>query len=148
MSSISGHGIAVEARGGWDVRIAKRPPQAPETTYATLHAATFALPASFGDYGDGAVELMSPNDVFVALVEFDPAATATALFSARGFPAPLTGGDIRRGGVQRALGEMAGVQRFFSAAGRAWCLYVVVGSFRARERLVRRANQLVAGIRV
>lgn len=145
---IVGHGIAADVQRGWDIRISRRPATAPESTHPVLHAATFPLPAEFGDYGDGAVHLMKPDDVFVALVEFDPAATRTALFAARGFPPPLVAADVRRGALQRAIGEQAGAQRFFSVKDRAWCLYVVVGSYGRRERLVARANQMVAGITI
>ena len=148
MSTVTGHGIAVAAGAGWDVRIFRRPPAPPESTHAVLHAATFALPATIGDYGDGAVDLMSAHDVFVALVEFDPSSTSSALFASRGFPPPFVADDIQRGAVQRAIGEQAGVQRFFSAKGRAWCLYVVVGSYQARASLVDRANGLIAAIKV
>ena len=145
---IAAHGLAVRPPRGWDVRIFRRPPNPPESTYALLHAATFALPGDVDDYGDGGVQLMSGRDVFVALVEFDPAAVATALFARRGFPSRISANEIRPTGVQRQIAEQAGVQRFFSAGGRAWCLYVVVGSYADRRALVPRANELIGAIEV
>lgn len=146
--AIAAHGITVFADPAWDVRIRRRPPVPPESTHAVMHAGTFALPAVIGDYGDGGLHLMGTGDVFVALVEFDPASTATALFARRGFPAPLVGDDLRRTGLQHAIGDQAGAQRFFSVNGRAWCLYVVVGSFRGRHHLAGVANALIGGIEV
>jgi len=146
--AVSAQGIAVASIQGWDVRIYRRDPRGPETTHAVLHAATFPLPPVRGDYGDGAVDLMGPADVFVALVEFHPSSASTALFAARGFPSPLTADDVSRTSLQRQVGRQAGVQRFFNVGGRAWCLYVVIGDWDGRAWLVPRANQLVAGIEV
>lgn len=146
--ALAAHGIVVRPPAGWDVRIYRRRADPPETTHAVVHAATFALPRARGDYGDGAVQLMAPADVFAALVEFHPSSTATALFAARGWPAPLRPGDLSRSSLQVARFGQAGVQRWFTAAARAWCLYVVVGSWRDRAALVERANRVVASIEV
>jgi hypothetical protein len=147
-TAVSAHGLSVLAPRGWEVRIYRRPAVAPETAHAVLHGATFALPADRGDYGDGAVQLMRASDVFVALVEFHPSATGKALFARQGFPASLTAGDLSPSSLQVALPGQAGVQRWFTAAGRAWCLYVVVGSWASRASLVVRAGELIAGIEV
>ncbi len=146
MSGIAAHGIAVAPPRGWDVRIYRRPAEPPETTHAVAHAATFPLPSARGDYGDGAVQVMAPDDVFVALVEFGPAAAGSALFASDGFPPPLAGADFSRTALQVGLAGQAGLQRFFSARGRAWCLYVVIGSWDRRGVLAGRANELIAGI--
>lgn len=143
---VGAHGITATAPRGWDIRIFRRPPQPPETTHAVLHAATFAMPADIGDYGDGAVQRMSPADVFVALCEFHPSSAGTALFASRGMPPALTPSDFNRTALQHAVGGQAGVQRFFNEKGRAWCLYVVIGSYDDRARLVPRANELVATV--
>jgi hypothetical protein len=147
-AAVTGHGIAVQPPAGWDVRIYRRRAEPPETAHAVLHAATFPLPAARGDYGDGAVQLMGARDVFVALVEFHPSSTATALFADRGWPGALRPGDLSRSSLQVARFGQAGVQRWFTAADRAWCLYVVIGSWRDRVALVERANRAVASIEV
>jgi len=106
------------------------------------------MPARRGDWGDGAVQLMGAGDVFVALVEFGRPSVGTALFASRGFPVPLTGADLSRTSLQHSIAGQAGVQRWFSAAGRAWCLYVVVGRYDDRDALAGRANGLVATFEV
>ncbi len=145
---LAAHGIAVTAPAGWDVRIGRRPAEGAETAHAVLHAATFALPPRRADYGDGAVQLMGPRDVFVALVEFAPAVLGTALFATAGWPAPLTGADFSRSSLQRGVAGQAGLQRWFTAAGRPWCLYVVIGGWDGRVVLARRANELLLGLEV
>ena len=44
--------------------------------------ADIALPAVRGVYGSGVVERLGPSNVFVAVVEFDPADAGTGLFAA------------------------------------------------------------------
>ena len=146
--AVAAHGLALAPPPGWDVRIYRRPPTPPESTYAVLHAATFPLPAERADYGDGAVQAMGPTDVFVALVEFEPSATRTALFAPSGFAGPFAGGDFSRTSLQHGMPGQAGLQRFFTARQRAWCLYVVIGSWDRRAELAATANRLVAGIEV
>jgi len=147
-TAVAGHGVEVAPPAGWDVRIYRRDPVGAETTQAIVHAATFPIPARRGDWGDGAVQLMAGNDVFVALVEFGAPSVGSALFAARGFPAPLAGPDFSRTSLQHSLAGQAGVQRWFSAEGRAWCLYVVVGSYARRAALAGRANGLIATLAV
>jgi hypothetical protein len=146
--TVAAHGVAAAPPRGWDVRIGRRPAAGIETTHAVLHAGTFPLPSERGDYGDGAVQLMGPGDVFVALVEFAPAAAGTALFAQRGWPAPFSPADLSRTSLQLALAGQAGVQRWFVQEGRPWCLYVVIGSWDDRSALAARANELVSTVEV
>jgi hypothetical protein len=147
-SAVEAYGVLALAPPGWDVRIGRRPADAAETTHAVLHAATFALPPDRADYGDGAVELMGPADVFVALVEFAPSALGTALFAQRGWPPSLAGRDFSRTSLQHSVAGQAGVQRWFTEGGRPWCLYVVIGSWAERKALAVRANELLRGLDV
>jgi hypothetical protein len=107
-----------------------------------LHAATIPLPASRGDYGTGAVELLGPGDVLVALVEHGEAAAGTPLFERSGFPTP-SAADFHPRGLQRTIDGQSGAQWFFHVGRRAFCLYVVLGSHAWRARLVPRVRELV-----
>jgi hypothetical protein len=146
--ALTAYGVSVAAPPGWDVRARRAVAAAPETAHVVLHAATFPLPTERADYGDGAVQLMGPDDVFVALVEFAPDAARTALFAARGWPPPLAGGDFSRAALQHPLPGQAGTQRWFTVAGRPWCLYAVVGAWERRTGLAARANAFVRGVAV
>lgn len=142
------HGLAVQAPPAWDVRVFRRTPTHPEEqTFAIMHAATFALPSRRGDYGSGAVELMRASDVLVALVEQDPAAAHTALFARAGLPTARPE-DFSPRALQRTLRGQSGVQYFFHVAGRAFCLYIVLGSHARRRRLVPEANRLAAAVAI
>ena len=45
--------------------------------------------------------------------------------------------------LQRLLEGQGGVQRFFTVAGRAFCLYVVFGSFARRVRTIPVVNSIL-----
>ena len=149
MRRLSARGLTVDVPRGWDARIYRRG-DAPEdaTTHAVLHAANFALPEDRGDYGSNAVERMGSEHVLVALLEFHPDAGATALFANDGFPRRLTPEMFAPGQLQRTLAGQAGTQVFFREGGRAFCLYVVLGAFRNRARLVPRVNDVLSTLEV
>jgi hypothetical protein len=146
--TLAGFGLSARLPAGWEGRVYRRTVAPPETAHPVLHAATFALPPQRGDFGAGAVELMGPDDVFVALLEYHPDSASSALFASAGLPIPL---DVARFGptsLQRVIAGQCGAQWFFTAAGRACCLYVVLGSWAGRYPLVDRANQLVVSLAV
>lgn len=149
------HGLSVAVPPGWDVRIERRdqnPAPAPGTpwpaggyVHPVLHAATSTLPTVRGDYGSRYVETMTANDAFVCLVEFDHEAGEAAMFD-EGQPTSVRGGDFHPEAQQRVIPGMCGTQRFFTANGRAFCLYVVLGSWLHRSALAARATSLITTI--
>jgi len=154
MSRITGSGIAVDVPAGWDGRIYTRVP-APtagrrpdaafaqgETTAAVVHIASFPLPPETGDYGGGAVELMSSKDLLVVLFEHGAQSANTPLFAPTSIPR-LAATDVSTMQLQRLLEGQGGVQRFFTVAGRAFCLYVVFGSYARRVRTVPVVNGIL-----
>jgi len=167
MSALTGSGIAVDVPGGWEGRIYTRSPepsglrasnaigppepaeQAPqqETTGAVVHVASFPLPPETGDYGGGAVELMSTKDLLVVLFEHGRQSANTPLFAATSIPR-VQATDVSPVQLQRVLEGQGGVQRFFTVAGRAFCLYVVFGSFARRVRTVPVVNGILDTISI
>ena len=160
---LTGHGIAVALPARWEGRLYRRtvgepstalraaPPTATgwpgELSHPVLHLANFALPASRGDYGTGAVERMGPDNIFVALLEFGPDCLGTALYAPRGVPR-VRPGQFNPNGMQRRIAGQAGFQHFFTEANRPFCLYVVIGSHRQAVRLAERANEVLERIEV
>jgi hypothetical protein len=150
------HGLAVTVPTGWDGAITRTlgalpgEPGGPGdggTAHPVVHVATFALPRVRGDYGGGAVESMRADDVFITLVEFDPEAGDTPLFVDEGVQ-PLLPGGFRRETMHRTIPGQAGHQQFFHANGRAFCLYVAIGSHARRARLARAAASVVSTLRI
>ena len=142
---VRGHGMAVDAPPGWEVRISRRSPHAAEPgsrPRPVLHASTIALPEVRGDFGGNVTGLLSQDDIFVSLFEHEPAATSTPLFASRKRPVP-TPDDFSHAGLQRSIAGQSGRQYFFQEGGRAFCLYVVLGSHARRAALVRTARTVL-----
>lgn len=141
-------GLTLAPPPGWEAAIYQRPASPGETTYPVVHAATVPLPPGRGDYGGGLVELLGPQDVFVSFLEFGPEAAGSRLFATLTALPGLTPDAYRPRQLQRTILGQAGVQRFFTVAGRAFCLYSVIGSMANRIPLTARANQVIGGFHV
>ncbi|HEX2902230.1 MAG TPA: hypothetical protein VHO01_02130 [Jatrophihabitans sp.] len=158
---LSGHGLSIGLLPAWEGRIYRRTvgpagataarPQAAgwpgELSHPVLHLANFALPASRGDFGTGAVERMSGDGIFLALLEFGADCLGTALYAPRGLPR-ISPGQFNPNGMQRRVAGQAGFQHFCTAAGRPFCLYVVIGSHRDAVRLTGTVNSVLDRIEV
>ena len=140
---ISAHGIEVDLPDGWDGKIFRRPEGDP-----TLHASNFPLPAQDGDFGTGAVDAMGSDGVFLVLTEYDPALAGRGLFEPDGPPRSLRPADLHPRSLLKTRPGKSGAQRFFTASGRAFCLYVVIGSFPTPGTLVARANELIGSLSI
>lgn len=135
---LSAHGITANLPDGWEGafgrarevpagRTASGTSHDAAPALPTLHLATFALPAVRGDFGSGAVDRMGQRDAFVSLLEYGPECVGTALFSGRGLPRSLRADDFHPRALQHRIADQVGTQVFFTEAGRAFCLYVVLG---------------------
>jgi hypothetical protein len=146
--SIAAMGLAVTPPPGWEAAIYRRPALSGQQTYPVLHVATVPLPAGRGDYGAGLVELLGPDDVFVSVLEFGAEAASSPLFSTLRAVPGLTPDAYRPRQLQRTILGQAGVQRFFTTQGRAFCLYSVIGALTNRVALTARANEVLGSFRV
>lgn len=153
MTHLESFGITVDLPAGWEGEIYQRPPVAdglrPQGVGEppVVHAASFSLPPERGDFGNGAVDVMAGDDIFISLFEYERDAARTPLFAASGIPR-LDDADFDPGALQRGFPGHSGCQRFFHVGDRAFCLYVVLGSHRFRSRLVRRVNAVLDGLRI
>jgi hypothetical protein len=138
---LDAHGVSIDLPAGWDGRIGRRP-----GGYAVAHAASFPLPAGDGDFATAATSRMPAGGVVVVLVEYEPALAGSGLFAPAGPPASLAARDFRPQTLLRRLPGQAGVQRFFSHGGRAFCLYAVVGSATPEDGLAAQATGVLAGL--
>ena len=163
---ISAYGVAMDVPSGWEARIrrhpvadqsriagggieAERPDGERFRAHAVLHTADFVLPEERGDFGSGAVETMQPSHAFIALVEYDPSSAGTALFSPNvGMPRRVSTDDFSPRQLQRTIRGQAGTQIFFVDGGRAFCLYVVLGSVANVHHVVPRVNAILPAITI
>jgi hypothetical protein len=166
-SVLTSHGISVDLPMGWEGRIMVRSrPRVPsvassrvgepgersigwpgEITNPVVHLANFALPAERGDFGSGAVDLMGAHNVLMVLFEHGRGSASEALFS-RARPTVLHASDFSTHRLQRAIPGQAGFQCFFTEAGRAFCLYVVLGWRRNARPLASLATHTLSTITI
>ena len=140
------HGIGITLPRGWSGEVYLRADggsglHGASTPQPILHAANFALPAVRGDYGGGAVDVMRASGILLCLLEFDRAEATAQIFSAPGVPRRLGVLDPSPANLQRTRPGQAGFQRFCHESGRAFCLYVVIGSHARRDVLVPELNR-------
>jgi hypothetical protein len=147
--SESRYGLAlVGADPGWETRVWRREPHDPqEVTHPVLHACTRALPAERGDFGSGVIELLGGDDVFVSLVEYGTDVADQGLFAPQGRPV-LRPSQFSPNRMARTYPGVSAAQHFYSEGGRAFCLFVVIGSHARRMALVPRADRTVRALRV
>jgi hypothetical protein len=148
VQKLTRQGLEIELPDGWDARIYRREAEAEAITRRALHAANFALPAGLGDYAVDAVEQMTTGDVLVVLLEFDPDRAGQGLFGNEGLPVGLAATDFSPSAMPRAIPGRTAAQWFFSLNGRAFCLYVVLGSHAGRADMMPLVNQVVQTLRV
>jgi hypothetical protein len=129
---LEAHGLRIELPRGWSGRVSKRPAGG-----ATLHAGDFQLPLDDGEFGDASTGLMPAGASFVALTEYRPGAglePGKGLFASRRIPTSLDPTAFSARGLAHPRPDQAGAQHFFTAAGRPFCLYVVISGARADRR--------------
>lgn len=151
MTDLRGAGIEVTIPADWEgsIRDGRFRPLASGAVDPTLvHLASFPLPESRGTFGGGAVELMTSLDVLMVLLEYGPESAGTPLFAAEGIPRRLDPQAFSPDGLQFGRPGQSGLQQFFTHRGRAFCLYVVLGSHLDRVDLVARVNDVLATLEI
>ncbi len=129
---VEAHGIRVELPHGWSGRIFRRAPGV-----ATLHAGDFPLALSDGEFGDASTARMPAPGSFLALTEYRPGGglePGHGLFSSHKLPLPLDPSAFSTTGLAHPRPGQHGMQHFFTASGRPFCLYVVIATPRSQRR--------------
>jgi hypothetical protein len=166
---LQAHGIETDLLPGWEGRISLRSVPATsaksdsgsgpegltgpvgnpgEIPNPVVHLANFALPEQRGDFGSGAVDLMTEDHVLVVLFEYGPESVGKALFRRKGLPTDLRPNMFSSAALQRTLPGQAGCQIFFTAENRAFCLFTVLGRQHAANRVLPQANATLAATRI
>ena len=108
-------GLKVGVPGGWDSRIYQTP-----FARAVLQVSNRQLSDDYSDFGDPAwIASMPPGGIFAAVIEQDPAFAGSGIY-AQGLDLPLRPSDAGENGIPQTTPGVAGLQQFFSAAGRAF----------------------------
>jgi hypothetical protein len=131
---LQAHGLSIRLPAGWSGRVFTR-----VGGIAALHAGSFPVALRDGEFGDRSTGLMPPDSAFVALAEYRPGAGLSpgrGLFAASGIPRRLDPTALSEAGLAHPRPGQAGLQHFFTTAGRPFCLYVVIGGHRRQLRTV------------
>ena len=146
MTELRAHGLALTVRRGWEGRIWLPEEPAPAENHPVVRLANFALPQTRDTYAEDATEELGPGQVLASLAEFSPRMADRGLYASQGVPR-FTRDDLDPRALQRHLAGRAGLQRFFSAHGRAFSLYVIArdgaGLDAAIRELVAQLHTLV-----
>ena len=97
---------------------------------------TIALPLGVGDFASGAVDSSAVTTCSSCCSSTTRERRPAAVRGARACRARSAPDDFSPNVLQRTIRGQAGVQKFFHDQGRAFCLYVVLGSFANRRKLV------------
>lgn len=148
MPVIDAHGIRLALASGVEGRIFQRTAPPGARTHPVVQAATVPIPPTAGDFGTGVVESMRAGDVFVTMVEVGSEHAGSALYRHALLPRSLLADEFSPRRMKRPMAGRCGGQWFFTETGRPFVLYVVLGSFALRQRLVPVANEILRGITV
>ncbi len=150
MSRFTARGVSIEVPPGWEAASTDGGFEVMSDGSRqglTIHLASFPLPAEPATFGENAVERMRSDDTLLILFEYGPESAGTPLFSHRGVPR-LDRSMFSRNGLQRGIPGQTGTQYFFTERGRAFCLYVVLGSHIDRADLIPRVNAVLESMEI
>jgi hypothetical protein len=148
MARLKAHGISIALPRGWDGEIYRSDEEGESGVVApVLHAGNFVLPRGRGDFGSGAVDKMGRRGLMLMVLEYDRSSAGAPLFD-HPFPRAMRQREFGPDQLQRTLAGQAGAQRFATEGGRAFCIYMVLGSMRLRSMLVPELNRALETIEI
>ena len=135
---------------GFEGRIYRRTAAGGAQAYPVAQFATVALPpvSDVGDFGGGIVELLGPDDVFVVLFEYGPESLGTSLFARDGQPRTIPSYQFLPYRLRHGIAGQSGSQVFFTAAGRPFTIYAVLGAAAQAPVGVAKVNALLTALSV
>lgn len=145
---LEAHGLRVELPRGWSGRVFSR-----SGGLATLHAGSFQLPlAENSSFGVRSTSKMPRGASFITLNEYRPdhaLKPGVGLFGSRKIPLPLDPSSFGANKLARSRPGHVGMQHFFTAGERPFCLYVVLaGPAGVRRRQLMAVNHVLRTLRI
>lgn len=141
-----GHGLELELPRGWSGQVFAR------QGAVRLHAGSFPVIVGDGEFGDASTGAMPAVAVFVALAEYlagNGLEPGGGLFAPRRLPLPLDPLAFSPRGLAHARPGQAGMQHFFTASERPFCLYVVIAGPRIeRRRQLATVDRVLDSVRI
>ena len=148
MTRLAADGLSVEVPPGWEGRIFTPHLPPPAENHPVLHLADVALPTDRSSYVETSATLRrARGGIVCSLVGFGSGPADVGLYAPQGVPR-LYARDLDPRALQVPVRDQAGVQRFFSVAGRAFSLYVVATVDLHTAARLRTMNHTLASLQV
>jgi hypothetical protein len=148
VSRLEGHGIAIRLPPAWEGRIFLPDLPPPAVNLPVVHATDRPLAIPRSSFGPELAARAGAEGTLLALVEYEAALADRGLYAGGPPTPPIARDALHPGALQVPNPGQEGRQWFFSAAGRAFCLYLVVGIGRGLDARLRRVNELLASMRI
>jgi len=144
---LDAHGLRIELPAHWTGRLFSR-----SRGLATLHAGDFQLALKDGEFGTSSTGRMPSVASFIALTEYAPGpglSPGSGLFGPSRIDLPLDPATFAATKLARPRTGQAGMQHFFTTAGRPFCLYVVLaGGRHVRRRQLAVIDHALRSLRI
>jgi hypothetical protein len=148
MTHLSRQGISIRLPHGWEGRIFVPDLPPPALNLPVLHATDQPLTMGRSTFAPELAARAGGVGTVIALVEFDPHLADEGLYAAQGLSLPVRRTDLHPKALQVPDEQQEGRQFFFSLGGRAFCLYVVVGTGPGLPDRLARLNQGLGALRI
>jgi hypothetical protein len=148
MTRLSSHGIAIDVPTGWEGRMFVPDLDPPAINLPILHLTDAVLTVERSSYAPELAARAGGTGILVALLEFDHRLADVGLYEPQGLHLPLTRDRFHPKALQFPSRVQEGHQRFFSQGGRAFCLYVVLGTGRGADQRLADANRALETLQV
>jgi hypothetical protein len=148
MTRLSSRGIAITVPRGWEGRIFVPDLAPPAINLPILHLTDTVLTTERSSYAPELAARAGGAGILVALLEFDHRLADVGLYEPQGLRLPLARERFHQKALQFPSRVQEGHQRFFSEGGRAFCLYVVLGTGPGVDRRLDQANRALASLEI
>jgi hypothetical protein len=148
VTRLASHGIAIDVLPGWEGRIFVPDLAPPAINLPILHLTDVVLTQERSSYAPELAARAGGSGTLVALLEFDHALANVGLYERKGLHLPLTRERFHHRALQFPSRVQEGHQRFFSEGGRAFCLYVVLGTGRGVDTRLAQVNRALASLHI
>jgi hypothetical protein len=148
MGILKGHGLSIEVPTRWEGQIFLPSLPAPAVNLPILHLTDATLSMQRSTYAPELAARAGPSGALVALVEFEDRLADRGLYATQGLRLPLRRDRFDPRALQLPNPSQEGHQRFFSQGGRAFCLYVVLGTGPGADGRLRIVNRALATLKI
>ena len=148
MTTLAGHGLSIPVPPGWEGRIFVPDLPPPAINLPVLHLTSAPLTRERSSFAPELAARAGGRGALVALLEFDHTLADRGLYAPQGMDLPLRRARFHKRALQVPSRVQAGHQRFFSRHGRAFCLYVVLGTGPGVEHRLAIVNDALAGLTI